>query len=284
LRIPSGEGACEAPPPTHDNDAEVEDETFDETLAMMIGTPNPDFVDSQEEFLPTARESSCEEFSEEEDTNYGYKDNFGIEKEGWPPEMLWPLYRNVKQRWRGGGSRMVGDEDGPSMQEGEDLLSPEIRDEDNWREGDNDARGEGKRQAEPDFLWAANSFDPGLHGLNLEHDGQQHNGPGLSQGGPHGLREEVVQIYPPGVNSTCGARPAQAPPRQYRQRFAFRAEPIILDSVESDLSSASDGEFFDDDGEGEDVNSIKHRFRDETWGKSNFTYDPEPNEFIGSSK
>ena len=55
---------------------------------------------------------------------------------------------------------MAGDEDGPSMQEEEELLSPEAGDEGNWQEGDNNARGEGKRQAEPVFLWAANIFDP----------------------------------------------------------------------------------------------------------------------------
>jgi hypothetical protein len=57
----------------------------------------------------------------------------------------------------------------------------------------------------------------------------------------------------------------------------------MLDSRDSDLSNGGNDEFLDADGRGddEDVNSIKYRFRDETWEKENFTYNPKPNEFIG---
>lgn len=52
---------------------------------MMIGAPNPDFVDTQEEFMLKARESSCEEFSEDDDNTYGDGDNIGLEERIWPP-------------------------------------------------------------------------------------------------------------------------------------------------------------------------------------------------------
>lgn len=60
----------------------------------------------------------------------------------------------------------------------------------------------------------------------------------------------------------------------------------MLDFRDSDLSNGGNDEFLNADGrrDDEDVNSIKYRFRDETWGKANFTYNPKPNEFIGSSK
>ena len=60
----------------------------------------------------------------------------------------------------------------------------------------------------------------------------------------------------------------------------------MLESGDSDLSNGGNDEFLDADGRGddEDVNSIKYLFHDVTWGKANFTYNPKPNEFIGSSK
>jgi hypothetical protein len=55
---------------------------------MMIGTPIPDFVDTQEEFMPKARESSYEEFFEDDDNTYGDGDSIGLKEEIWPPELL----------------------------------------------------------------------------------------------------------------------------------------------------------------------------------------------------
>ena len=54
----------------------------------MIGAPNPDFVDTQEEFMPKARESSYEEFSEDDNNTYGNGNNIGLEEGIWLLELL----------------------------------------------------------------------------------------------------------------------------------------------------------------------------------------------------
>ena len=50
------------------------------------------------------------------------------------------------------------------------------------------------------------------------------------------------------------------------------------------ISGQSSGEFLeyetDDEGSGKS-NGVKHTYRDETWTKDFFTYDPKPKEFLG---
>jgi hypothetical protein len=88
--------------------------TFEDTLADLIGEADDSFIDSQEslnEDTYFGRESSCEEFSEDsdDDDEYANQTEGGLEElvHAWPPELLLHPFGSRRKRKRLGRANAI---------------------------------------------------------------------------------------------------------------------------------------------------------------------------------
>jgi hypothetical protein len=257
-------------------------------VEMACGDADPNFVDSQEDDWHGCRQSSCEEFSEEdEDDQYGDEDEDqpSIEEMTWPPEMSWSV-QDLQQRQRnprGNGRRRHRRE--PLHVGG--------------AEGDNAPPIPAGLEFEPDLVF----HEPAGMGVPLGGEGGPRSpvhvhgwdalggrewvggnewGVGDGWGGREwvggngwGARDGWGRENDEDEPLPHAARREGSPLPQRVQRLG---RPCGLPTLDISDTDSSEG---DVEGGVEDINGVRHMYCFDTWAKEKFVFDPPPMEFTG---
>jgi hypothetical protein len=264
-------------------------ERLHDLVEMAIGEADPLFLDSQEDFFNACNESTYEESSEDSgDDDYIDEDNDCLlEQMLLPPEMLHNVQSLKPPKWHRhrGILQDNGDRSGCVDAEAGGLQSPCNGEE---------PLGEATI---PAHLWSQVGVGSGSRGVDSAREG----GPGMRSVQELGMRAGPGmggegKLFLRGGEGWAGngwggkpVSPPVSPPsivRPTRQRTGGPVQALaervqhprrVPELSEEDYSSMSD----DEGGAIGDMNGIPHLYRDETWDKRSFEYDPPRRVFTG---
>jgi hypothetical protein len=266
------------------NDEAQPAEDFQQFLERTIGEIEDIYFDSQEIFRGQGHRSG-EELSNHSSDDEDYYDGDGIlsleDYPPWAPELLHypPKARRPRRRHQMGGRkggktqvlRTTDDADG------------DLGGQDGQTWGANGSRG--GRGLGAGEVGAGSGHAPGPSGGQERVDADLER---ASWPGPFPSNGWEPEYAVPSSAEVQGEGPATRAVREritvYRRRRG-RVQtniPMMQSGSESSIHEFESEEEEGSDGNGHvDVNSVKYQYRNDTWGKENFTYNPKPMEFRG---
>jgi hypothetical protein len=267
--------------------------TFEDLIEMPIGEAEDLFLSSQDDAWYGCSESACEDTSDSGEDDYIDENNdCSLEEMLLPYEMRHSVQSLRPPRWRGRRSCQDEGRRARHLHSGDGLR--EEYGSNNAGLVDVEAGGHSACDKDEEPFRSsgipANVFDSGdpgycegAGGVDWSQGDWASNGWGgdvgagqgwAGDGGGWDTQQDAVASLGPGMlgGSNRGPRPHVLPTERVHR--GSRA-PRNFELSDDDHSSESD-----DDGRAiGDLNGIKHLYRDETWGKESFEYDPPQRAF-----